>query len=422
MTIALFSDSYLPTKSGIVTVVTQLRDQLLALGHRVILVTVETTEEYLSSNPDIYQVRSVPLGLGTDQFLGIPAMHPLIAYLKKCSIDVIHCHTEFGIAKAGLRAARILKIPAICTTHTMWVDFYKFYVPLGKWIPPDIINHIMTRFYGKFDALVGVSEKTRRYFKKTGLPKMPSVVILNAIDPKEFLHTPPTPQEREIERTKLGIAKDDFVVLFVGRVAEEKRIFELLQLVHKASLKNKRIRLLVAGAGPALAECKERTKAMDAEHAIIFLGFVEWSNLYQYYALSDGFITASLSETYSMTTLEAVLSGLPCLARDDECLHDRIIHGENGYLAKDDDELADYLVKLADEPQNIANFRQKSLKIAHQFHPIQFVARHIALYEQVIKAYPKQINQDEVQRIVDSAAEKATEKLLQEKSSAEANA
>ena len=97
MTIALFSDSYLPTKSGIVTVVVQLQEQLKKLGHRVILVTVETTDEYETYDQDIYRVHSVALGLGTDQFVGIPAMHPLINYLRDAKVDIIHCHTEFGI-------------------------------------------------------------------------------------------------------------------------------------------------------------------------------------------------------------------------------------------------------------------------------------------------------------------------------------
>ena len=44
MTIALFTDSYLPTKSGVVTVVVQLREQLMKLGHKVVLVTVEGSE------------------------------------------------------------------------------------------------------------------------------------------------------------------------------------------------------------------------------------------------------------------------------------------------------------------------------------------------------------------------------------------
>ena len=68
MTIALFSDSYLPTKSGIVTVVVQLQEQLKKMGHRVILVTVETTAEDETYDQDIYRTRSVALGLGTDQF------------------------------------------------------------------------------------------------------------------------------------------------------------------------------------------------------------------------------------------------------------------------------------------------------------------------------------------------------------------
>ena len=55
MTIALFSDSYLPTKSGIVTVVVQLQEQLKKMGHKVILVTVETTDEYETYDPDIYR-------------------------------------------------------------------------------------------------------------------------------------------------------------------------------------------------------------------------------------------------------------------------------------------------------------------------------------------------------------------------------
>ena len=63
MTIALFSDSYLPTKSGVVTVVLQLRNQLIKQGHRVLLITVETTQEYSTDDPDIYRVRSMPLGL-----------------------------------------------------------------------------------------------------------------------------------------------------------------------------------------------------------------------------------------------------------------------------------------------------------------------------------------------------------------------
>ena len=83
MTIALFSDSYLPTKSGIVTVVIQLREQLIKLGHKVLLVTVETTDEYKTDDPLIYRVHSKPLGLGTDQFISLPFLPPILKFIKE---------------------------------------------------------------------------------------------------------------------------------------------------------------------------------------------------------------------------------------------------------------------------------------------------------------------------------------------------
>ena len=271
MTIALFSDSYLPTKSGIVTVVVQLQEQLKKLGHRVILVTVETTEEYETYDPDIYRVHSVALGLGTDQFVGIPAMHPLINYLRDAGVQLIHCHTEFGIGKAGLRAAHVLKIPAICTTHTMWTDFYKYYLTFGKLISPKIINGIMKKYYGKFNSLIGVSTKARNYFKQPGmLPDMPSVIIPNAIDKEKFQKAHISEEQKLALRESYGIKTDETMLLFVGRIGEEKRVFELLQVCQHVIKKNSKIKMIFVGNGPAFEDMKKKAEAQIQEKSIIF--------------------------------------------------------------------------------------------------------------------------------------------------------
>ena len=150
MTIALFTDSYLPTKSGVVTVVVQLREQLMKLGHKVVLVTVEGSEP-AEKDPTIYRARSRALGRGTDQFVAVPNYHPITKFIRANNVDLIHCHTEFGIGKAGVHCAKKLNIPCICTTHTMWTDFYKFYLPLGEHISPRIIQKLLNNFYGKFE-------------------------------------------------------------------------------------------------------------------------------------------------------------------------------------------------------------------------------------------------------------------------------
>ena len=402
MTIALFSDSYLPTKSGIVTVVVQLQEQLKKLGHRVILVTVETTDEYETYDQDIYRVHSVALGLGTDQFVGIPAMHPLINYLRDAKVDIIHCHTEFGIGKAGLRAAHILKIPAICTTHTMWTDFYKYYLTFGKLISPRIINGIMKKYYGKFDSLIGVSTKARNYFKADSmLPQMPSVIIPNAIDKEKFQKEHISEQQKLALRESYGIKPDETMLLFVGRIGEEKRVFELLQVCKNVAKKNNKIKMIFVGNGPAYEDMLKKAEAEIASKQIIFTGFIEWTKVSEYYESADIFVTTSLSEMHSMTILEAQLSGLPIIVRRDESYLDSVFNGDNGYLTDSEDEMEERILELAEDKEKRLAFGKRSLEITKRFTIETHIRKTVKVYEEVLKAYPGKIDDEKIMKEIE---------------------
>ena len=402
MTIALFSDSYLPTKSGVVTVVVQLQEQLRKLGHRVILVTVETTNEYETYDPDIYRVHSVALGLGTDQYVGIPAMHPLIHFLRDAGVELIHCHTEFGIGKAGLRAAHILKIPAICTTHTMWTDFYKYYLTFGNLISPKIINGIMKKYYGKFDSLIGVSTKARNYFKQPGmLPQMPSIIIPNAIDKEKFQKQHISEEQKKALRQSYGIKDDEIMMLFVGRIGEEKRVFELLQVCQNVIKKNSRIKMIFVGNGPAFEEIKTKAQEQISEKTVIFPGFIEWTKVSEYYESADIFVTASLSEMHSMTILEAQLSGLPIVVRRDESYLDSVFNDENGYLTDSEEEMEKRILELADDREKRLAFGKRSLEITKRFTIETHIKKTLKVYEEVMKAYPDKIDDIKVMKEIE---------------------
>ncbi len=402
MTIALFSDSYLPTKSGVVTVVVQLQEQLRKLGHRVILVTVETTNEYETYDPDIYRVHSVALGLGTDQYVGIPAMHPLIHFLRDAGVQLIHCHTEFGIGKAGLRAAHILKIPAICTTHTMWTDFYKYYLTFGNLISPKIINGIMKKYYGKFDSLIGVSTKARNYFKQPGmLPQIPSVIIPNAIDKEKFQKHHISEEQKKALRQSYGIKDDEIMMLFVGRIGEEKRVFELLQVCQNVIKKNSRIKMIFVGNGPAFEEIKTKAQEQISEKTVIFPGFIEWTKVSEYYESADIFVTASLSEMHSMTILEAQLSGLPIVVRRDESYLDSVFNDENGYLTDSEEEMEKRILELADDREKRLAFGKRSLEITKRFTIETHIKKTLKVYEEVMKAYPDKIDDIKVMKEIE---------------------
>ena len=402
MTIAIFSDSYLPTKSGIVTVVVQLREHLIKLGHRVILVTVNTTDEYTTDDQDIYRVHSVPLGLGTDQFMAIPAMHPLIHYLKEQGVEIIHCHTEFGVGKAGLRAARILKIPAICTTHTMWVDFYKYYLPrFQKIMRPGMVVTFMNHFYRKFHALIAVSAKARNYYKKDDmLPAVPSVIIPNSIDSQKFLKAKASEEEKKALRKKYGIKESDVLLLFVGRIGEEKRVLELARVFRHVTDKNPRIKAILVGNGPAFQSIADAAERHIKEKKIIMAGFIDWEEVHTYYEASDLFVTASLSEMHSMTILEAQLTGLPLVLRRDESYLDSVYDGENGYLCDSETEMENCILELAENKEKREAFSKKSLEITKGFTIESHVQKTLKVYEEVIKAYPGRIDEATVTQML----------------------
>ena len=403
MTIALFSDSYLPTKSGIVTVVVQLREQLIKMGHKVILVTVNTTEEYTTNDPFIYRVHSVPLGLGTDQFMALPAMHPLVHYLRDQGVEIIHCHTEFGVGKAGLRAARILKIPAICTTHTMWVDFYKYYLPhMQKLMRPAMVVSFMNHFYRKFHALIGVSVKARNYYKQPDMiPQVPSVIIPNSIDSEKFMSEPSSPEEIAGLREKLGIAKDDVMLLFVGRIGEEKRVIELLNIFQSVTAKNDKVKAVLVGNGPAYEELVYAARKEILEKKIVFTGFVDWQQVHKYYESADIFVSASLSEMHSMTILEAQLTGLPVVLRKDDSYLDSVYDGQNGYLCETDRKMEDRILELAKDSRKREAFSKKCLEITKKFTIESHVKKTVKVYEEVIKAYPGKIDENKVIKMLE---------------------
>lgn len=399
MTIALFSDSFFPTKSGVVTVVVQLREQLIKLGHKVLLVTVETTEDYKSDDPLVYQAKSKPLGLGTDQFIGIPFLPHLLKFLKENNVDLIHCHTEFGIGAAAIYCSKRLHIPAICTTHTMWTEFYKFYVPFAKFISPRLVARFMRNFYKRFNALIAVSTKAKNYTKnKKMLPKMPSVVIPNSIDNSQFAKTSLTAHEKQKLRKQYGIKNKDVVLLFLGRIAEEKRVYELLTICKQIVKKCDNCKVLFVGNGPAHTSLMNMSSKEIDEGKIIFTGFVEWQKVHNFYETADIFITASLSEMHSMTILEAELSSLPIVVRDDESYYDCVFNGQNGFLCKTDEEMQEKIIQLIYDENKRKNFGAKSLEITKNFTIQKYMQKTLYVYEQVIKKYPSKINDTQIMK------------------------
>ena len=405
MNIALFSDSYLPTKNGVVTVVIQLRKILQDMGHHVVVVTVSERglRHSNTEDPNILRIRAIPSPVGDDLYLAIPTREKIIEFCKSHKVELIHSHTEFFMGHAAKVVGRKLKIPVIASTHTMWEDYYRYYFPLGRFIPHKIIRKTEKNLLRKFYAFVNVSKKANDYFNRPYMhPKTPSAIIPNAIDAQKFSGQEFSDREKKQLRKSLGIGKNDRVLLYVGRVVEEKRLVELLEVIIRVLYARQNVKMVFVGAGGALDILQKNVADEGLGDKIIFTGFVDWNKVYQYYSIGDVFITASLSEMHSMTILEALSLGLPCVCRRDTSFYDTIFPGEDGYFAESDEDMDDLILKLVDDPELCERMGKKAVEVSRRFTLELHGKRTVAFYQKVLDTFPKKLTSKELQKAVDS--------------------
>jgi 1,2-diacylglycerol 3-alpha-glucosyltransferase len=172
-------------------------------------------------------------------------------------------------------------------------------------------------------------------------------IIPNGVDRERIGLLIPSGTERERLRESVGLREHDFVLIFVGRIGAEKRVFELLETVLAATKDDRRVRLLVVGDGPALPALTRKAAAGPGSDAIRFTGAVPWESVITYYSIADAFLTVSLSEVHPMTVIEAIVCGLPVIARRDTCFTDLVHDGENGFLVNDDRAAVGKILELA---------------------------------------------------------------------------
>jgi len=100
---------------------------------------------------------------------------------------------------------------------------------------------------------------------------------------------------------KLQINKEDRIIAYVGRIAEEKNISEILILLLYVIKGFKNIKLLIVGGGVYLNNLKNQVKKQNIKDNVVFTGMINSEEVYKYYKLAEIFVTASTSETQGLT-------------------------------------------------------------------------------------------------------------------------
>ena len=388
MKIALFSDTYLPDINGVATSTHILRNELMKLGHEVLVVTSELPSD--SDYEDEYDdnILRVP-GLEIQALYGYRACNIYsfkgMREIKRFGPEVIHVQTEFGIGIFGRIAGENLDVPVVYTYHTMWEDYSHYVNPIHSETVDAVVKKVITKiskFYGnKCEELIVPSKKTEDALIHYGLTQKEINIIPTGLELDRFDVRYKNEQlcQQLIQKYDL---QDKFVLTFLGRIAPEKSIKVIIDALKKVVQVNYKIKCLIVGGGPQLEELEAFVENNPIKDYIIFTGPQSGEYVPAHYHISDMFISASLSETQGLTYIEAMASCVPVIARYDDQLVDVIEDGKNGFFFKNEEELSQLILKVMS--MDLCSLKKCALEKAKEFSGETFASKVIEVYHKAL--------------------------------------
>ncbi len=388
MRIALFTETYLPYINGIVTHVKILKDGLEQLGHEVLVVTADANaKHHFVDAGNILRCPAVVSKKFYGYSLSSPFIRDRVKFVRDFNPDIIHIHNEFGIGYSGYRIAKALNVPLVYTLHTMYDDYIYYIAPKALAPAATRLSHKYTKILAKrANAVTGPSIKCSEYFKNAGLKGKEVHVIPNAVEVDEFSPRNISKEVRDALRQKHGIPVDSMVCVFVGRLGREKSCDVLLDYWSQSVTPQDKMHLIIIGGGPIQPELEEQARKLGLQGRVTFTGKVPHEELAPYYAISDVYITASLSDTNSISMLEGMCSGLPVLQRTDPLNADQVVDGENGYNFNNADEMAAKLRQIqAMDPAALAAFKESVIQSIRNSGAQTLANNTLAVYRSILK-------------------------------------
>lgn len=385
MNIGLFTDTYYPELNGVANSVFLLKKELEKKGHNVYVITTKTPGAP-ANEKGVFRVPSKAVSFVPERRIGL-IYHPKIARkIHKMKLDIIHTNTEFSIGMFGRIMAHELFVPVVHTYHTIYEDYTHY---IKKYISKENRARKLAKLYSKFsvqgaEELIVPTQKVAELMQQYGV-KPDINVIPTGIDLSRFRVRDSEAQKNKLKMT-LGIPKENKVVLYLGRVSEEKNIDEVMNYLNRYMDFQPNVTFLVVGDGPYRSILEKNAKSLKHRKQMVFAGARPWDEITHYYQVADVFVSSSTSETQGLTYIEALASGVPVVARKDPCLEGVLSQGVNGYEFDDEKSFTYGIQQILWNEQQL-DYSQNATDSVEKFSTEQFAARVENIYYHVIKTH-----------------------------------
>lgn len=373
--ILLTSDWHTDAVNGVVTSMLALAHGLGRKGHEVRLLTLShggfsftDGSIYCQASHScgfIYPKARFALHLDQRLFDDIVAWKP----------DIVHSQCEFSTFPMARRIAAAAGAKLVHTFHTDY-EHYVGYCHVPPFLAMAAARAIFRRAARRADALVAPSDKTASLLPGYGIMKK-AHVIASGIQTGRFEERPAEAQRAWL-RHSYGIGDDDFVLLYLGRIAAEKGLDRLIEDI--APVKRQRLVLMIAGGGPWLEMLRQVVEKVRPEVRVILTGMVDPGATHDIYHLADAFVMPSTSETQGLCLIEALASSLPVLCRRDKVLEGVVEDGLNGFVYDDGASFIRALYHLMDDREDRLAMATRAGRTGRRYGEMAFAGRMEALY------------------------------------------
>jgi 1,2-diacylglycerol 3-alpha-glucosyltransferase len=385
MKILYISDVYFPRVNGVSTSINTFRHELRAQGHEVHLIAPDY-QTTCADESDIQRIpaRTVPLD-PEDRFMSYSGVMQHLDRLRSERYDIIHIQTPFVAHYLGTRLSKLLNIPCVETYHTFFEEYLYHYIPL---VPKKLMRLIAQRFSrhqgNSLDGMVVPSGPMLRVLKGYGITTQ-TEVIPTGLEPSSFV-----PGDRASFRQKYGIDEDRPVLLFLGRVAYEKNIGFLLNVLSKVKEEIPDVLFVIAGEGPARKSLEHDATEQGLSLNIMFIGYLNRNTeLNNCYCAADIFVFASRTETQGLVLLEAMAQGTPVVSTAELGTLDVLREGLGVWIAQE--ELADFsakVVRMLKDSGARGALGESGREYAHGWSASRQAERMLAFYQRVLAPAP----------------------------------
>lgn len=165
-------------------------------------------------------------------------------------------------------------------------------------------------------------------------------------------------------RKELGLSDNDLIILFVGRLAEDKRPLAALDILKEMLKRTPNVKLIMIGHGVMKSRIDNKILELGISDKVIQINNVPYDEMYKYMVASDCCINLSHVEIFGMTILESMYYGLPVIAHSAPGPNEIITNEESGFLLSTDDCSAwcDKILTAINKRESISNKAHERIK------------------------------------------------------------